>query len=587
MNQTFQCPGCNTWLEVKSTSSNTAIKCPSCAQLLRQPSAASRPIKPPSSENADWTTTKRSRKARGTDQESPFSIVLSSHTLLIRSCLVGLAVISTWRCYLSLPSASDQLGTLLIPAVLLLLASLSWTLHAQTGIPVPWGKVGVLVSRRPIWIVLLASGAAGTVPIFIASNQLIKGSSNALAYTLVVLVLCYTLALVMPINNALSQRNLRRLILHAATGIVGMLLLAVFVGLLFATNDGSGFCRSTAMLLQVAILLYMMTCLVAEWIIFADIADILKARLTFRLCDLPLDELRSVQLKVPRRLKRLPVDLHPKMRNPSDIVTAAWLVMVVGVALNLIVQFGAVFLMVRSVRPDRASLAEYETLVYELLMAPSTFFVMLILSQGSILAVVLVATWLSPIPMRHCLALLSVRWNALCWMMVLASCLFPIGMGMISSSFLGHFNPPDPLIGSVVRRLSFAEWCFFLIAISLLPGFAEELLFRGYFQNWLHFRLHPAWCVTLSGCLFGLVHIQPHAILFAMIVGLWLAYLTYCSGSVWPAICCHAVTNVLMTLLNFGAIYTNHDFQFLAAIIFACVGIGPFMVTLRWFNNTR
>lgn len=83
------------------------------------------------------------------------------------------------------------------------------------------------------------------------------------------------------------------------------------------------------------------------------------------------------------------------------------------------------------------------------------------------------------------------------------------------------------------------------IALALLSGFAEELLFRG--ALWSHFTESPLLGTSL---LFGLVHVLPRRALwgyplFALGAGFLLGLLREGSGSVVPPMIGHMVINGL------------------------------------------
>jgi len=84
---------------------------------------------------------------------------------------------------------------------------------------------------------------------------------------------------------------------------------------------------------------------------------------------------------------------------------------------------------------------------------------------------------------------------------------------------------------------------FNLGMLSLVPGICEELLFRGYAQRQFERAAGPAVGVLLSGVLFGLYHFRPSQLLPLVVLGLYLAYLTWRTGSLWPAIFVHILHN--------------------------------------------
>lgn len=90
---------------------------------------------------------------------------------------------------------------------------------------------------------------------------------------------------------------------------------------------------------------------------------------------------------------------------------------------------------------------------------------------------------------------------------------------------------------------------FNLVALALVPGFCEELLFRGYAQRQFERASGPVGGILLSGVLFGIYHLRPSQLLPLAALGLYLAYLTWRTGSLWPAIVVHALHNGLAVLV--------------------------------------
>ena len=90
---------------------------------------------------------------------------------------------------------------------------------------------------------------------------------------------------------------------------------------------------------------------------------------------------------------------------------------------------------------------------------------------------------------------------------------------------------------------------FNLAMLALVPGICEELLFRGYAQRQFERWGGPASGILLSGVLFGAYHLRPTQVLPLIVLGTYLAYLTWRSGSVVPAIVVHIVHNGLAVLV--------------------------------------
>lgn len=85
-----------------------------------------------------------------------------------------------------------------------------------------------------------------------------------------------------------------------------------------------------------------------------------------------------------------------------------------------------------------------------------------------------------------------------------------------------------------------APWFLVVPAMALVPGFAEELLFRGAFQNAIRRR---GLALVLSAVLFALYHTDPHHIAAVLPLGFYLAWLRHRTGSTFVPIAAHVANN--------------------------------------------
>jgi membrane protease YdiL (CAAX protease family) len=100
--------------------------------------------------------------------------------------------------------------------------------------------------------------------------------------------------------------------------------------------------------------------------------------------------------------------------------------------------------------------------------------------------------------------------------------------------------------------------------ISILPAFAEEILFRGalasLFKTWTQ-NIHIA--VFLSSLIFAAIHLQFYGFLPRFLLGMALGYLFFWSGSLWLPIAAHFTNNFLTVMVEFlyrkGSITTNAE----------------------------
>jgi membrane protease YdiL (CAAX protease family) len=82
-----------------------------------------------------------------------------------------------------------------------------------------------------------------------------------------------------------------------------------------------------------------------------------------------------------------------------------------------------------------------------------------------------------------------------------------------------------------------------VIHIGIVPAVCEEIMYRGYVQR----AFEKSWGITaailISGAIFGAYHLQISNFLPLATLGVFLAYVTYISDSLIPAMVAHFVNN--------------------------------------------
>jgi membrane protease YdiL (CAAX protease family) len=95
---------------------------------------------------------------------------------------------------------------------------------------------------------------------------------------------------------------------------------------------------------------------------------------------------------------------------------------------------------------------------------------------------------------------------------------------------------------------------FSVTMLAVVPGFCEEILFRGYAQRQFERAAGPVGGILLAGGLFGLFHLRPSQMLPLMVLGLYMAYLVWRTGSLLAGIVVHVCHNGLTVV---GARYVQ------------------------------
>lgn len=91
---------------------------------------------------------------------------------------------------------------------------------------------------------------------------------------------------------------------------------------------------------------------------------------------------------------------------------------------------------------------------------------------------------------------------------------------------------------------------FSLFTVAVTPAICEELMFRGYLQRNLDRVMPAAVSIVIIGILFGAYHLRFSQVLPLSLLGIYFAYITWRTGSLWPAIVIHFIHNGAMVLLG-------------------------------------
>lgn len=98
---------------------------------------------------------------------------------------------------------------------------------------------------------------------------------------------------------------------------------------------------------------------------------------------------------------------------------------------------------------------------------------------------------------------------------------------------------------------------FNLVVLAITPALCEELLFRGYVQRQLERGAGVAGGILLSGVVFGLYHLRLTQAVPLCLLGVYLAWLVWRTGSLWPAIVVHFLNNAMAIAI--GAYLSGKD----------------------------
>lgn len=234
---------------------------------------------------------------------------------------------------------------------------------------------------------------------------------------------------------------------------------------------------------------------------------------------------------------------------------------------------------------DSTQMPDIEVLMSEFATYPGALWVLVAPGQFTILAVTLVATFLSPEKFTKRLTLQTPKWPI--WVTIAASFAaplvsliwsIPLSMVVQSSQHLEFMVTLFKNAGQGIGIVSL------FLCVSILPAISEEWLFRGYIQSRLLKRWHPALAIGVSSLLFAGFHMDPVHVVAVIPLGLWLGVITYYSGSIYPAMLAHAYNNAISIIATvyLGSETLNSSFASIENIVILGIGLPGLIVTMFW-----
>lgn len=188
----------------------------------------------------------------------------------------------------------------------------------------------------------------------------------------------------------------------------------------------------------------------------------------------------------------------------------------------------------------------------------------------------------------------DVRFLAVAALLPLA--LTPLSYTLVRS--LGWFFPDPPAYAvDMMRLMGQADTPLWLalLAFAVAPAACEEIAFRGFILSGF-LKSGRTWlAIGLSSLAFGIMHMIPEQVFNAALVGLVIGLIAVRSGSIWPGILFHFVTNgsqVLLSRLDLDsgrwswlARVENDELHYSRSVLFVCTLAAAVMI--RWVYVTR
>jgi membrane protease YdiL (CAAX protease family) len=144
----------------------------------------------------------------------------------------------------------------------------------------------------------------------------------------------------------------------------------------------------------------------------------------------------------------------------------------------------------------------------------------------------------------------------------------PESLHFIEEKMRGMEDQADKLTEMFLTGGTIRGFIFNLLMIAVLPALSEEILFRGVAQRLLtdvSRNVHAG--IWLAAFLFSFVHFQFYGFLPRLLLGAYLGYLFYWSGSIWLPIVAHFINN------GFAVVYYHFATQPMNSTVMDQLGV--------------
>ena len=98
------------------------------------------------------------------------------------------------------------------------------------------------------------------------------------------------------------------------------------------------------------------------------------------------------------------------------------------------------------------------------------------------------------------------------------------------------------LLVGIARR---EPWWIAVPLLALVPGFGEEVFFRGLVLRSIR---RPWLAIPISALGFAAIHLDPPHVVGVIPLGFYLAYVAYRADSTWVTIVAHAANNTIAVI---------------------------------------
>ncbi len=138
---------------------------------------------------------------------------------------------------------------------------------------------------------------------------------------------------------------------------------------------------------------------------------------------------------------------------------------------------------------------------------------------------------------------------------------------------------------ALIRKVFVQDIGFFpiLFMLAVTPALCEELFFRGYLLRQMERSLGVRGGVLATGVIFGVFHLSLIQLIPLAVLGGYLAYVTWRTGSLWPAVAVHFLNNGFAVVVgSYAASNPGVDVETIDALVIPWYILGGALLLFGW-----
>ena len=148
----------------------------------------------------------------------------------------------------------------------------------------------------------------------------------------------------------------------------------------------------------------------------------------------------------------------------------------------------------------------------------------------------------------------------------------------------------EAVMNALLKGSSVLQFLADTLVLAIIPAFGEELFFRGLLLgDLLKSKVNPVFAIIATGLVFSIAHAEVNNVLAIWVLGSFLGYLYYVSGSLYLSMCAHFLNNFLVVLFKYlyntgviGADIAEGEAPLYATVISIAVFLACVFMLNKW-----